>query len=243
MKNGETAITRTVVQIDNTQPTITLIAPIQGGKYNQKLAVSGLSNDDVRLEDVTVTLRKGDKSSYELPSFIQGLYLDFHFMGATLFDIGAGLTFFNDVVKIQAQWGQYTQAQRDAVSGVFKRSNTNMRYGGNSVFGVKILANITSIPFSYFLGHDWEWLYASISLGAQFTRFNQTNSGKAQILSAVLGQFEFPRVKLQNVKAFSSFAFYTEASLWFIPTDVSSTTNAIKNLIPQVSVGIRTNIF
>ena len=240
MKNGETAITRTIIQVDNTPPSIRLIAPVNGGRYNQVLNASGLSNDDVELEDVTVTLRKGDKSAYEIPSFIQGLYVDFRFWGASLFAVGAGLTFFDDVVKVQASYGQFTQQQRDAVSDLFKVDLTEMRYGGN-IFSLKILANVASLPFSFFLGHDWDWLYAQFAVGAEFALFSQTNSGKAQILSSLVAQIEFPKVKLQNVKMFSSFAMYTEGSLWFIPTDVSGAD--IKSIIPQIALGFRANIF
>jgi len=241
MQNGETAITRTVVQIDNTRPTIKLIAPEIGGRYNQKLNVSGLSNDDVRLEDVTVTLRKGDKASYEVPSFIQGLYVDFKFWGASLFQVGAGLTFFDDVVKLQFSYGQFTQMQRDTVTELLGVDFSDMRYGGD-IFTGKILANIAEIPFSFFLGHDYDWLYAEVAMGCDFSYFTETNSGKAQILSAVIAQLEFPKVKLANVKMFSSFSLYTEGAVWFIPTDVTSTVD-IKNIIPQFGIGIRTNIF
>lgn len=242
MANGEVAVTRTIIQIDNTAPKIRLIAPVRGGRYNQLLDVSGLSSDDVELKDVSITLRKGDKSAYEVPGFIQGLYLDFHFWGATLFEIGAGLTFFDDNVKLQVQWGQFTQDQRDAVSELLGLSLTDMRYGGDNVMGIKLLANIASLPFSYFFGHDLEWLYASVAVGAQFSWFNQTNSGKTQTLAAMLAQLEFPKVKLQNVKMFSQFSVYFEGSVWFIPTDVSSTVE-IKSVVPQFAVGIRTNIF
>jgi len=242
MANGETAINRIIIQVDNSKPTIKLISPTTGGRYNQILDVQGLSHDDVQLEDVTVTLRKGDKASYEVPAFIQGLYLDLHFWGATLYDIGAGLSFFDDNVRLQFQWGQFTQKQRDAVSTMFNQALTAMRYGGDHVLGLKILANITSIPFSFFLGRDWEWLYATFAVGAQFSWFDQTASGKTQTLSALLLQIEFPKVKIKNAKAFSTFAFYTEGSLWFIPTDVASTIN-IQSLIPQIAVGFRTNVF
>lgn len=242
MKNGETAINRVIVQVDNTKPTIRLIGPSTGGRYNQKLEASGLSNDDVRLENVKVTLRKGDKSSYEVPSFIQGLYLDFHFWGSTLFEIGAGLTFFDDNVKLQFQWGQFTQEQRDAISTLLGLELTDLRYGGNVVLGAKLLANIANIPFSFFLGHDWEWLYASFAVGAQFSMFNQTNSGKPQILSAVLIQQEFPKVKIPNVKVFSTLSMYSEFSLWFIPTDVSGTVD-IQSFVPQFAIGLRANVF
>ena len=237
MRNGETAIERTIIQIDNTAPNIRLISPSIGGRYNQELIFSGLSSDTVGLKDVQLTLRKGDKASYEVPSFIQGLYLDWHFWGATLFDIGVGLTFFDDVVKVQFQWGQFTQAQRDMFS------NTSMRYGGDNVMGIKILANVANIPFSFFFGRDFEWLSANLAVGAQFSRFNESGSGEAQILSAILAQLEFPKVKFPNMKCFSSLSLYTEFSLWFIPTDVSSTTVDINNIVPQIAEGIRLSVF
>ncbi|MCR4580085.1 MAG: hypothetical protein K5681_07050 [Treponema sp.] len=240
MLNGEVAVTRTIIQIDNTPPSIRLIAPNIGGRYNQFLDVSGLSNDDVQLNDVTIALRKGDKSSYELPAFMQGMYLDFRFWGASLFSVGLGLTAFSDVVKVQLSYGEFTQQQRNAVSNVLGRDLTDGRYGGH-IGSFKILATVTSIPFSYFLGHDWDWLSAAISLGADFSLFSETGSGKPQILSAIVGQLEFPKVKLQKVKFFSTFSLYTEAALWFIPTDVINTD--IASMIPQIAVGLRTNIF
>lgn len=46
------------------------------------------------------------------------------------------------------------------------------------------------------------------------------------------------------MKMFSTFSLYTEFSLWFIPTDVTSSgTVDIKNLVPQISEGIRVNLF
>ena len=240
MKNGEVAIERTIVQIDNTSPTVKLIAPNNGGRYNQMLEASGLSKDEVGLEKVTISLRKGDKASYEVPSFIQGLYVDFHFWGASLFEVGAGLTFFDDNVKLQFVFGQYTQKQRDAVNAFLKRDQSELRYGGN-IFGGKLLANISTIPFSFFFGHDFDWLSASIAVGAQFNYFSQTNSGSGQMLSAVLAQLEFPRVHINEIKAFSTFSMYYEFSLWFIPSDVAS--EDIKKLIPQGSLGLRVNIF
>jgi len=240
MKNGEVAIERTIVQIDNTAPTVRLIAPGNGGRYNQMLEASGLSKDSVGLDSVKIALRKGDKSSYEVPSFIQGLYVDFHFWGASLFEVGAGLTFFDDNVKLQFIYGQYTQEQRDAVNAFIGRPQTEMRYGGN-IFGGKLLANISTIPFSFFFGHDFDWLSASVAVGAQFNYFSQSNSGAGQILSAVLAQLEFPRVHISEIKAFSTFSIYNEYSLWFIPSDVAS--ENIKKFSHQYSIGLRVNIF
>ena len=240
MKNGEVAIDRTIVQIDNTAPTVRLIAPGNGGRYNQMLEASGLSKDEVGLEKVTIALRKGDKASYEVPSFIQGLYIDFHFWGASLFEVGAGLTFFDDNVKLQFIYGQYTQEQRDAVNAFLGQPRSELRYGGN-IFGGKLLANISTIPFSFFFGHDFDWLSASVAVGAQFNYFSKSSSGEGQILSAVLAQLEFPRVHINEVKAFSTFSMYYEFALWFIPSDIARAD--IDKFIPQGSIGLRVNIF
>ena len=106
----------------------------------------------------------------------------------------------------------------------------------------KILANVAYIPFMYFLGRDYEWLSANVTVGANFTRFNQGQSGKPQVLSALLAQIEFPRVTFAKQKMFRTFSIYTEGQLWFIPTDVSSDVD-IDNLVPQISVGLRVNVF
>ncbi|MBR4600533.1 MAG: neuraminidase, partial [Treponema sp.] len=236
MKNGEVAVTRCIVQVDSTKPTIKLISPGAGGHYNQLLEFSGLAKDDVALKSLTLALRQGDKSSYEIPAFIQGLYFDWQFWGATLFNVGAGLTFFDDNVKLQVQWGQFTQQQRALFD------DSAMRYGGDNVFGMKLLANVFYMPFRYYLGPDWEWLSLNVAVGANFTRFNETGSGKAQILSAGLLQLEFPRITFSKQKMFRTIAFYTEGQLWFIPTDVSSEED-VKSLVPQISFGLRVNVF
>lgn len=238
MANGEVAITRTIIQIDKTLPYIKLISPGEGGRFNEQIEFSGLSSDDMGLSNVTFSLRSGDKSSYEVPAFIQGLYFDWHFWGATLYDVGLGLTFFDDNVKLQAQFGQFTQSQRD----LFDASGLKMRYGGN-VFGLKLLANIAYVPFQYFFGPDWQWLSAGFAIGANFSMFTETQSGKPQMLSAVLAQIEFPRVTLQDQKMFRTFSLYTEGQLWFLPTDVQAGETNINSLIPQISAGIRVNVF
>ncbi len=236
MNNGEAAVTRMIIQVDKTNPEIKLISPSEGGRYNNELVFSGLSSDDVQLDSVLLSLRPGDKSAYAVPAFIQGLYFDWHFWGATLYDVGIGLTFFDDNVKLQAQFGQFTEEQRK----VFTQSD--LRYGGN-VFGVKLLANLAYVPMEFFLGPDFSWLSATAAVGANFSVFSETQSGKEQILSAMLFQVEFPRVTIPKRKTFRTFSFYTEGQLWFIPTDVDSAEVEIQSLLPHLTAGIRLNVF
>lgn len=239
MKDGERALTRMIVQVDKTAPYIKLISPGNGGKYNQEIVFSGLSSDDVKLKNVNLALRSGDKASYEVPGFIQGLYFDIHGWGATLWDVGMGLTFFDDNVKLQVQYGQFTDEQW----GWFETTEPK-RYGGN-VFGAKLLANIFYLPFSYFAGPDWTWLSASLAVGANFSLFMETQSGSPQMLSAVLVQLEFPRITVAKNRAFRTFSFYTEFQLWFAPTDVdtSGITKEVATFIPHITGGLRFNVF
>jgi len=258
MMNGENAITRTIVQVDRTGPTIKLISPGEGGHYNQHLDFAGLSNDDVSLKDVTLTLRKGDKAAYEVPGFIQGLYFDTSFWGATLWDVGLGLTAFDNAVKIQANYGQFTQNQRDMVTAVLARianpmiadediEYTNLRFGGDVVLGAKIIAQLAYLPFRYFFGRDWDWLSATFSVGANFSWFSQSGATDkngdpvAQILSAALIQIEFPRITIRDFKRFKTWALYTEPQLWFIPSDVAG--DGADRYVPTVSFGLRVNVF
>lgn len=236
MKNGEVAVSRSIVQIDKTAPVIRLISPGEGGRYNNELVFSGLGSDDVQLQNVSLALRTGDKSAYAVPSFIQGLYLDWHFWGATLYDIGVGLTFFDDNVKIQAQFGQFTREQR----ALFTPGG--MRYGGN-VVGMKMLANLLYLPLDYWMGPDFSWLSATAAIGANFSVFTDTQSGSPQILSALLFQIEFPRVNLPKRDNLRTFSFYTESQVWFIPTDVDVSEVEINSLLPHVTFGARMNIF
>jgi hypothetical protein len=236
MRDGTLAVTRSIIQIDKTAPTIRLISPGEGGRYNTELEFSGLSSDDVSLESVTFSIRPGDKSAYAVPAFIQGLYFDWHFWGATLYDIGVGLTFFDENVKLQAQFGQFTQEQRLIFT------TNNMRYGGN-VLGLKMLANLAYVPFDYFLGPDFSWLTGTAAIGANFSIFSESQSGKAQMLSALLLQLEFPRVTLPKRETFRTFSLYTELQLWFIPTDVDSAEVEIRSILPHITGGIRVNVF
>ncbi len=244
MKNGEQAVTRTIIQIDKTAPNVKLISPGEGGRYNESLNVSGLSSDEVVLKNVTVELRQGDKANYEMPSFIQGLYLDVSFWGNTLFNAGAGLTFYDDNVKLQVQYGQMSQIQFDMLHDLVGADREPLRYGGH-VIGFKLLANVGSVPFAYMFGPDWAWLSAAFTLGANFSYFTTTQADKPQVLSALLGQVEFPRITMDKREMFKTLSFYTEGQVWSIPTDVKQQDGADKvpPLVAQISFGVRMSVF
>ena len=270
MLNGETAVTRLLIQVDKTAPMIRLISPEAGGHYNNELNYAALASDDVELKSLTYHLRRGDKNRYEIPGFIKGLYFDVTIPpfikqvwntapgifagGATYMDMGFGLSFFDDNVKIQVQYGLMTQKLYDSLG-----ATEQVRYGGH-VLGFKILANVYTLPFGAFGGPDWDWLSASFALGANFSLFNvgnlenpnytkpgdpvyYTQSGKPTWMTALLLQIEFPRITIPKRKYLRTFSIYTEGQLWFVPTDVNAIANNLKTVIPHVIVGLRMYVF
>jgi len=277
MKNGETAITRMLVQVDKTFPVIRLISPEAGAHYNQEISYSASATDDIELASMTYHIRKGDKAAYEVPGFIQGLYFEgiippflkqafpdvmpnIFAGGATYTDFGMGLSFFEDNVRIQVQYGFMTQDLYDKLGG-----EGMVRYGGK-VFGIKLLASVYSLPFGALFGPDWEWLSATFALGANFSLFNlakeenpvytdggekgtkgkkvyYTQSGASTWMSALLLQIEFPKITIPKRKSLRTFSLFTEGQLWFVPTDVDAEANDIPVVIPHIIMGLRLYIF
>ncbi|MDR0442826.1 MAG: hypothetical protein LBH44_05400 [Treponema sp.] len=157
--------------------------------------------------------------------------------GATYMDIGLGVTFFNNHIKLQANYGFLTQALHESMGGVGP-----LRYGGH-VLGLKMLAGFI-LEFSSLLGSNLDWLATSFCIGANFSLFDianegYTHSGEPGWVSALIMQMEFPRVTISEQKLLRTFSLFTEGQLWFDPThaDVSTV------IIPHVIMGVRMYIF
>jgi hypothetical protein len=268
MKNGEVAMTRMIVQVDKTAPVIKVISPEAGGVYNQELAYSASATDDVDLVSLGYHLRIGDKNAYEIPGFLQGLYFEFIIPpfikyaigkdvpafpfggGATFMDVAFGLSFFDDNVKIQFQYGFMTQDIYNKMTGYDPSSGLSeeqVRYGGN-VIGLKLLANVYTLPLGAVWGPDFDWLFASFGIGANFSYFDvsregYTQSGEPTWLSALLLQIEFPKGTIPKQKYFRTFSLFTEGQLWFVPTDVNAEAMGIAVVLPKIIMGLRAYVF
>ena len=224
-KDGSSAVTKLYVNVDETAPQIQLYTPEENRTFNDSVSLVGTASDENGLSNVEVLIRKGSKESYEVPSFVQGLYLDFHALGATYGELGVGLSFFDDVVKLQAQVGL---APPGRFSGL--------------VIGAKLLATIVDLPFSYFFGYDWDFFSMSLAVGANFNYYTMSEDGyyftsDGVILGSVLLQYEFAKFELKNMKIFNSYSFYVEGALWFISSDVQA------GVTPTISFGARIGIF
>ena len=223
--DGQSNIIKIFVNVDETAPEISLIVPEENKKFNGSVALVGTSGDSNGLESVEVLIREGRKEKYQIPSFVQGLYIDIHALGATYAEVGVGLSFFDDVVKLQAQIGMSPPGRFDGL-----------------VIGGKLLANIVDIPFSYFFGYDWEFFSMSVAVGANFNYFTMSEDSieftdKGVVLGSVLTQFEFAKFELKDLKMLNMYSLYAEAALWFISSDVQA------GVVPTYSIGARMGIF
>jgi hypothetical protein len=219
---GASSTVKALYFLDKTLPEVEVLTPSEGGRFNGVLALSGRAADLNGLDSVGVALRKGDKASYEVPSFIQGLYLDGQMLGATDWQAGLGLTFLGDNIKIQGNYGKLT--------------SSDQTFFGD-VFGAKLIANILYLPFVSLFGPDWSFLSASLGVGAQFSYFSQTQAGSGLTIGAILGQVEFPKITLSGMGAFNKFSLYGEFQLWVFSSVVEG------GFRPKASVGARIGVF
>jgi hypothetical protein len=206
------AVTRTLLNVDLQPPQVKLLEPSEGGRFNASVQLLGTAADESGLAEVAVSLREGDKSRYQVPSFIQGLYLDAHTMGATYWDVGLGLTFFDDNVKLQVQVGMSPPG----------------RFSG-LVLGAKLLANIATLPFGYLFGPSWDFFSMSLAVGANFSYFTMSENSVAftdagLVLGGMVAQLEFARFRIPGWRVASTYGLYTEYQLWFISSDVEAGT-------------------
>jgi hypothetical protein len=222
--NGESAQDLIHVFVDDTSPQVTVLTPEENLAMNGSLTVSGTAFDANGLSDISVMLRPRSKNSYEVPQFIQGLYVDAHVLGATTWELGIGLTFFDNNVKLQALYGQ-------APAG---------RFNGQ-VLGFKMLANVFALPYGFLFGPDWDFLSSSIAVGAAFEYFTMEESSVPDqpglVLGAVVLQLELLKIELENAGMFNAYAAYVENQLWFISSDVEG------GLAYRLAFGLRINVF
>jgi hypothetical protein len=207
--DGRTAVRRIILTVDTVLPRITTVDPVENSTHRDTILVYGAASDDYEIDSVEISLRPGDKAGYGMPQFIQGLYFDGTLLGATKGDVGVGLSFFENNVKLQFQYGQ-------APPG---------RFTGH-VVGAKLLANIFYLPFDYFLGPDWAFFSMAFAMGANFSFFTGDEEVKPMMMGAFLGQFEYVRFDFSKLlprwKYFKSFSLYVEPIFWFASSDVQA---------------------
>ena len=235
--NGqENAYARCRAVMDSKKPDITLLTPGENEHLYGSLMISGEASDENGLTEVSISLREGDKDSYETPSFIQGMYFDASALGATYFTAGLGLTFMDDNVKLQMQYGYAPTTVIDPETN----RERNARFGGN-VLGAKLLANVAQVPFSWLFGPEWSFMSASAAVGANFSYFSSNTTGGEDnwgvVLAGVVGQLEVPKITFENRRFLKYVSVFWEGQLWLISSDVSP------EVILLPSIGARVGLF
>jgi hypothetical protein len=128
-----------------------------------------------------------------------GMYFDTGLLGGLQYSFGIGFSFFNDIVKFQAN---------------VAHASPGTRYSG-WVFGGKLLADIFSLNINLY--------NTSIALGAQFAYFQMDGSETPLWMGQFLGQWEIIKLDMSRFlpkwKYFNMFSFYTEPGIWFSPWD------------------------
>jgi hypothetical protein len=242
-ENGEQAVRRILLFIDSEPPQVEAVSPKEDSVHREELLVYGDAQDNFKLTDVNIRLRPFSKFWYLIPNPIKGLYIDVKTLGATYCDIGLGLSFFNNNVRFQ---GQYGAAPVEGERSFFVEGG---RYVGD-VFGIRLLANIGTIPFDWLLkNHDWEFYKMNFAVGANFSWFRMDGTRPPLYMGAVLAQIDAANVDLKyiypNLEYFHVMSLYVQPELWFTSTD--ALTDGLGNKVPKtvlrISIGLRVNVF
>jgi len=219
--NGETQTAKIAVNIDRSKPDVNVLEDLEQGRFNQAISISGTAFDSNGLTDISVVLRDGNKSSYQIPGLFQGMFVDVTTSYGKTIEAGIGLTFFDDNVKLQFIAGDTRILSEEArIKGMF--------YGG------KLLANLYTLEFGSFLGPDWNFFSMSLGLGASFTQKTLTISDidYSMWYSAIVIQYEFAKFKLNN-EYFSSVSLFSELEATLISSENSG------GFYPRIGIGSR----
>ena len=242
-ENGEQAVRRVLLFMDPESPNVETVSPEEKSRQRDELKVYGAASDNFELTDVNVTLRPFKKFWYSVPEAIRGLYFDVKSLGATYFDVGVGLSFFNDNVRVQGQFGIAPE------QGILTPMVEGGRYVGQ-VIGLKLIANIYTLPFDWlFKDRDWIFYKMNIGVGANFSWFEMDDWRSSLYMGAVLMQIDLANIDFKHIypkwKYFHIMSLYLQPELWFASTD--ALTDGLGHKVPReifrIGIGLRFNAF
>jgi len=236
-ENGEEAVRRVLLFMDVENPDVEAVSPKAKSVHRDEIQIFGAASDNLELTDVNVSLRPYDKFWYSVPAAIRGLYIDVKTLGATYFDVGVGISLFDDNVRLQGQFGIAPP------QGAYSFIEEGGRYVG-TVLGIKLLANIFTLPFDgLFKDRDWIFYKMKFAVGANFSWFEMDNWRSSLYMGAVVAQIDLANVDMKyiypNWKYFHIMSLYVQPEVWFASTDAIN----VPKIIPRVCIGLRINVF
>jgi len=268
-ESGKEIIKYFRVQINRHLPTIIIDTPREGDKVNDKFVVRGSANDDGKVEEVKILFRQFDKNLGKVPKFIQGLYLWAEAFGGPTVSGGVGLSFFDDVVRIEAMvgWTATRKNMRDMGAdpddiAYWKKwgygdNGYRPRFSGLAVGG-KLLAQILDIPWEFFFGEDARQFSTGLAIGSAFFWFTGFSGDVAEFYGddnvlkdsndniifygkVIAGfMYQVDLFKIERIGPFRKFAIYFEHAFFFNASEVEG------GIIPkwgQLGFGIRNAFF
>lgn len=191
-KNNKESLQFFRVILDRKIPEV-LIANPDNRKVNEKLVVTGSANDNGSIEEVEISLKKFDKNVGKIPKFVQGIYLWAQLYSGPWVSGGFGMTFFDDIVRVEGLFG-WTPTRPNIADmgynpdivpeGMLRTTEGSTayrpRYYGFTVGG-KLLARILEIPFEFFFGEDARNFSVSVEIGSAFYWFSGFGGGTAEM--------------------------------------------------------------
>jgi len=178
--NNEERIEYFKVILDKSIPTVIIDKPNENTDLNEKIVIRGSTNDNGNVEEVQVALKRFDKNLGNLPKFVQGIYLWVQAFGGPWISGGFGLTFFEDIVRLEGLFGWIPTYENirdmgqdpETTGEGLLRTVTNEpgydpRFSG-FVTGGKLLARVIDIPFEFFWGEDAKNFSISAEIGCGF---------------------------------------------------------------------------
>lgn len=231
-----TAYARRSILFDTKEPQIELLEPEENGRYNDTLVVSGTATEGGKIEVLEAGLRMGGKEAYGTPSFIQGMYFDLSGLGITWFNTGMGMSFMDDNVKLQVQYGYAPERYWDEAAAKYQTA----RFGGH-VLGAKLLANIAFLPWDFLFGPRFQQWSSTFALGANFSYFNNPSDNTGEtwgvVLAGVIAQTELVKYTFRERRFLTYLSLFGEMQLWMISSDVKP------EVKPLPSIGLRLGLF
>ncbi|HOV13456.1 MAG TPA: Ig-like domain-containing protein, partial [Spirochaetota bacterium] len=256
--NGKESISYFKILIDRNLPKVIIDKPFENSRHNDKLLVMGSADDNSKVTEVKVLLKQFDKNVGKVPKFIQGLYLWAQGLGGPTVSGGFGLSFFDDVVRLEGLfgWVPTISNMRDMGVDIYDKNLFGPQWGWKFekyeprfygfVTGGKLLAKVIDIPFEFFWGEDARNFSWSLAIGAGFYWFSGFGGGtgeaanydplkKGKVLAGFMYQFDL--FKVERFGPLRKFAIYFENAFYFIASEVQS------DLTPQFGFGIRNSFF
>ncbi|MCL2599696.1 MAG: hypothetical protein FWD88_00735 [Treponema sp.] len=224
------AVRRIMLTVDTQAPIVTVGGPAENSFHRHEIMVFGSASDNYQLESVEISLRRGNRNLYEVPGFIEGLFVDVGFLGGLQWATGIGLTFFDDNVRLQFN---------------VSRAPPGTRFEGTTLGG-KLVANIWSANLRRWFGPDWEFWTTSVGLGANFAHFTMAPGEPSQWMGQFLAHWEIIKADLSyfapNWRYFSTVSLYMEPGVWFAASDVTGVDEAWRTRF-TIGFGLRFSLF